>query len=49
MPVYAEQAGEAGLEALRRAFPDRAVIGLSSRALLSGGGSFHCISQQEPA
>jgi agmatine deiminase len=49
MPVYAEQSGEAGLEALRRAFPDRQVIGLSSRALLSGGGSFHCISQQEPA
>jgi len=49
MPVYAEQSGEAGLEALQRAFPGRAVIGLSSRALLSGGGSFHCISQQEPA
>lgn len=49
MPVYAGQSGEAGLEALRRVFPDRTVIGLSSRALLSGGGSFHCISQQEPA
>jgi agmatine deiminase len=37
------------VEALAAAFPGRAVIGLSSRALISGGGSFHCISQQEPA
>jgi agmatine deiminase len=49
MPVYAEQAAEAALDALAAAFPGRKVIGLSSRALLSGGGSFHCISQQEPA
>jgi agmatine deiminase len=49
MPVYERQAGDAALDALAQAFPDRKVIGLSSRALLSGGGSFHCISQQEPA
>jgi agmatine deiminase len=49
MPVYAEGPGEAALNALRAAFPDRAVIGLPSRALITGGGSFHCISQQEPA
>jgi agmatine deiminase len=47
-PVYDEDASAYALEALRGLFPERAVIGLSSRALLTGGGSFHCISQQEP-
>jgi agmatine deiminase len=48
-PLYNEAAGEAALEVLRGLFPERAVIGLPSRALLTGGGSFHCITQQEPA
>ncbi len=48
-PVYDEAAGAAAVRAIEALFPDRAVIGLPSRALLTGGGSFHCISQQEPA
>ena len=48
MPVYEERASPLALEALRAAFPEREVIGLSSRAILTGGGSFHCITQQEP-
>jgi agmatine deiminase len=48
-PIYDEQAGAFALEALKQLFPGRAVIGLRSRALLTGGGSFHCITQQEPA
>ena len=48
-PVYDEAAAEPALAVLRELFPDREIIGLSSRAILTGGGSFHCITQQEPA
>jgi len=49
MPTYNERPAAFALEALKSLFPDRAVIGMPSKALLSGGGSLHCISQQEPA
>jgi agmatine deiminase len=49
VPVYEESSGAFAVEALRGLFPERRVIGLPSTAILTGGGSFHCISQQEPA
>jgi agmatine deiminase len=49
VPLYEERPGEFAVEALKTVFPDRAVIGLPSLAILTGGGSFHCITQQEPA
>lgn len=49
VPLYEERPGEFAVEALKTVFPDRAVIGLPSMAILTGGGSFHCITQQEPA
>jgi len=48
-PIYDERSGGYAIEALQAIFPEREVIGLPSRALLTGGGSFHCITQQEPA
>jgi agmatine deiminase len=48
-PTYNERPAEFAQAALEVVFPDRQVIGLPSRALLTGGGSFHCTSQQEPA
>jgi agmatine deiminase len=49
VPTYEKEASGFASEALRRLFPGREVIGLPSRAILTGGGSFHCITQQEPA
>ena len=40
---------EPAVEALRGIFPGRDVVGIRADAILTGGGSFHCISQQIPA
>ena len=53
VPVYGTPTEAAALNALREVFPGRKLVGVSSRGLLgagnAGGGSFHCITQQEPA
>ena len=49
VPRYEETSGRLAVEALAELFPGREAIGLPSRAILTGGGSFHCITQQEPA
>jgi agmatine deiminase len=47
VPVYNEH-GKAAVEALKPLFPGREVIGINAHGVLVGGGSFHCITQQEP-
>jgi agmatine deiminase len=49
VPSYEPVSARLAVEALEIMFPGRQVFALPSRALLTGGGSFHCISQQQPA
>jgi agmatine deiminase len=50
VPTYGDaRAADLVRQGLKTVFPDREIIPLPSIAILSGGGSFHCISQQEPA
>ncbi len=50
VPTYGDvRAADLVCQGLKTVFPDCEIIALPSLAILSGGGSFHCISQQEPA
>mgnify|MGYP003336973507 CR=1 FL=1 len=49
VPTYRHPNDARALEILRPLFPGREVIGIDSTELIWGLGSFHCISQQEPA
>lgn len=49
VPLYGAPNDDAAVEAIAALFPDHQVIGLRADHILTGGGSFHCISQQVPA
>jgi agmatine deiminase len=48
VPMYGDPNDGLALEILKPLFPNRKVIGLGSRAIINGGGSFHCVTQQQP-
>ncbi len=48
LPGYNDRAQEAA-RALRAVFPGRRVVVRGSNAILTGGGSFHCVTCNEPA
>jgi agmatine deiminase len=49
IPTFADPADEPALSILRKLFPDRHVIGIDCRELIWGLGTFHCLTQQQPA
>ncbi|MBY0582795.1 MAG: agmatine deiminase family protein [Sphingomonas sp.] len=48
VPQYGAPNDIAAVEAFAAIFPTREVVGLRADHILTGGGSFHCISQQIP-
>jgi agmatine deiminase len=49
LSTFADSADEIALSVLRECFPTRRVIGIDCRELIWGLGTFHCLTQQQPA
>jgi agmatine deiminase len=49
LPTFADPSDEIALSVLQELFPTRRVIGIDCRELIWGLGTFHCLTQQQPA
>lgn len=49
VPTFRDVNDEKALQIIQDVFPDRKVVGIDSTDIIWGLGSFHCLSQQEPA
>lgn len=49
VPTYRCANDQKALDIISRCFPEREVVGIDSTDIIWGLGSFHCLSQQEPA
>jgi len=49
LPTFADPNDQGALSILQKCFPDRRVIGIDCRELIWGLGTFHCLTQQQPA
>ena len=48
VPTYATPWDDEAVERIGALFPGRRTVGVDARAILTGGGAFHCITQQQP-
>jgi agmatine deiminase len=49
VPTFADPADERALTTLRDCFSTRRIVGIDCRELIWGLGTFHCLTQQQPA
>ena len=49
VPTYQCEKDDKAIEIISQCFPEREVVGIDSTEIIWGLGSFHCLSQQEPA
>ena len=49
VPTFRCRQDDIAMQILSTCFPDRRIIGIDSTDIICGYGSFHCLSQQEPA
>jgi agmatine deiminase len=49
VPTFGDQNDKKAISILEKLFPDRNVIGIDCRELIWGLGTFHCLTQQQPA
>jgi agmatine deiminase len=48
VPTYGAPSDEEAVERIGELFPDRRAVKVDARAILTGGGAIHCITQQQP-
>ncbi len=49
VPTFEDKSDAKALEIIQSCFPDRKVIGISCSNIIYGGGTIHCMTQQQPA
>jgi len=49
VPTFGDQNDKKAISILEKLFPDRRAIGIDCRELIWGLGTFHCLTQQQPA
>ena len=49
VPTFRSKKDDKAMQVIQSCFPDRKVVGIDSTDIIWGLGSFHCLSQQEPA